>query len=262
MNQLQPNYGQVRANLLKWGRDLAQHVPAAQQEVAQKLLDSIEQLGADNVADVKKDVREWLWKIREPLGEGTPEIRQSYEKIRNLAFDNDYPRSHYKTAPPACDIPNFKEVSPTFLRGGQPDQEGLDWLSAHGAGLEIDLRGSDRDNAWNPPSHYPLKMYRIAIEDFHSPTFEQVEEFIDVIDQASANQEKVFVHCKAGIGRTGLMTACWKVSQGMTAEKALQAERINSYHGCLKQEQFVRDFEAYWTHKASWSPPSAPLSGP
>ena len=250
VNTVQPNYGHVRADLLKWGRELARHVPVAQQEPAHQLLETIDELQAGNAADVKKDLRGLLWKIREPLGEGTPEIRQSYEKLRNLALDNDYPRERFTVAPKATDIPNYQMVTPNFLRGGQPDQEGLGWLAAHGATLEVDLRGSDRDNAWNPPTDYPLKVYRIAIEDFQSPTFEQVEEFIQVVDRAQANDETIFVHCKAGIGRTGLMTACWRVSQGMSAEAALEAEKINSYHGSLKQEQFVRDFESYWQNKS------------
>ena len=45
------------------------------------------------------------------------------------------------------------------------------------------------------------------------------------------------------------MTACWLISQGMTADESLEAERINSPYGTLKQEQFVRDFAAYWNEK-------------
>jgi protein tyrosine phosphatase (PTP) superfamily phosphohydrolase (DUF442 family) len=240
--------------MLQWGQKLADRVPAAQQEFVHQVLEQVDQMHAGNAACVKNEVRQLLWKIREPLGEATAEIRQGYEKLRNLALDNDYPRQRYTCAPPATDIPNYQMVTPNFLRGGQPDQQGLQWLAAHGADLEIDLRGSDRDNAWSPPTDYPLQVYRIAIEDFQSPTLAQVEEFIQLLDRAKANEETVFVHCKAGIGRTGLMTACWKVSQGLSADEALEAERIHSYHGSLKQEQFVRDFEAYWKSKGLVGP--------
>jgi protein-tyrosine phosphatase len=33
---------------------------------------------------------------------------------------------------------------------------------------------------------------------------------------------KVYVHCRAGIGRTGTVAATWLVSQGLTGEDALQ----------------------------------------
>lgn len=246
------NHQQIRSEFQHWGRQLQLKLPEPQQEDAQTLLDTVSQLHSDNAAAVKKEVRELLWKIREPLGEGTPEIRKAYEKLRNLALDNGYPCQHYCIRPRASEIANFQMVTPQFFRGGQPDQDGLNWLSRKGVDLEIDLRGSDRDNAWNPPSHFPLQKYSIAVEDFQSPRVEQVEEFIQVLDGAMAKGQTVFVHCKAGIGRTGLMTACWRISQGMSAEEALQAERINSQYGSLKQEGFVREFETYWKSK-TWT---------
>lgn len=246
MSTIQPNYAQIRGDLQKWSRELASHVPASQVENTLKLVETVESFNAANAGDVKRDVRELLWKVREPLGEGTPEIRRAYEKLRNLAFDNDYPRSHFTISPPPCSIPNFQIVAPHLLRGGQADQDGLNWLAAHKADIELDLRGSDKDNAWDVPTNYPMKRVNVAIEDFASPSYEQMEQVIKIIDDAAAEGKTVYMHCKAGIGRTGVATACWKISHGMSADEALAAESINSYAGTLKQEAFVRQFETYW----------------
>lgn len=249
VSTLQPNYAQIRGDMLKWSRELASHVPASQAENSLKILDAVERFNAQTAGEVKRDVRELLWKVREPLGEGTPEIRKAYEKLRNLAFDNDYPRSHFTINPPPCSIPNFQIVAPHLLRGGQADQDGLNWLATHKADIELDLRGSDKDNAWDVPTHYPLQRINVAIEDFASPTFAQMEQVIQIIDDAQAEGKTVYMHCKAGIGRTGVATACWKISHGLSADEALAAERINSYAGTLKQEKFVREFESYWKTK-------------
>ena len=113
---------------------------------------------------------------------------------------------------------------------------------------EVDLRDQgDRNNQWNPPKNYPLAVCSIGIPDNGHPTFEEVEKFIAFVDNP-VNQP-VYVHCKAGIGRTGLMTACWHVSHGMPAHEAISNENIKSSYGTLKQEQFVRDFEVYWKAK-------------
>lgn len=253
-------YAQVRSELHRWGKELQQHVPPSQQHLVSEMLDTVAELGTENAATTKCALRELLWKIREPLGEGTPELRRSYEKLRNLSLDSDLPRSRWTHSPKAEEIANFQVVTPGFLRGGQPDQEGLQWLQQNQVNLIIDLRGSDRDNAWNPPTSYPMAVHRIPVEDFQSPTLEQVEEFIELVDRARQEDQKVFLHCKAGIGRTGLMTACWRISQGLSAREALEAETIQSYHGHLRQEQFVRDFEAHWRRK-TWTSASPVTAG-
>ena len=247
MNNVQTSYGRTVADMQKWARQVQAHAPACEKEIAQNLLDTIDGTTPETLGQTKKAVREGLWDIRRNAPEGCLELRHSYEKLRNLALDGSYPHMVYTIRPSACDVANFQIISPNYLRGGQPDQEGLDWLAGQGIKTEVDLRGSDRDNAWDPPTHYPLKVILVAIEDFQPPTFKQVEEFIQIVDEP-ANQP-VYVHCKAGVGRTGVMTACWRISHGMTADEALEAERINSQYGTLKQEAFVREFESYWNEK-------------
>lgn len=241
----------VRGEMNRWGTQLKAYVPSQYAGEADRLLETAEQLSAENAPELKRNLREQLWTLRENLVDGPRELRQAHEKFRNLALDNNlkpYPSSRYTMTPNPADLPNFMMVNDTMVRGGQADQEGLNWLAARGIKSEVDLRGDDRDNSWNPPTHFPLqKSFHIAVPDFASPTFGQVEEFLDIVNNP-ANQP-VYFHCKAGIGRTGVMTACWRISEGMSADEALAKERINSYHGSLKQEQFVRDFEAYWKAK-------------
>ena len=251
MNNVQTNFSRTLADMQKWGRQVQSHATACEKEIAQTLVDTIDGATPETLGQTKKDVRGLLWDIRRNAPEGCSDLRHSYEKLRNLALDGSYPHTVYTMRPSACDVPNFQIISPNYLRGGQPDQEGLQWLAGQGVKTEVDLRGSDRDNAWDPPTQYPLRVIRVAVEDFHTPTFEQVEDFIQIVNEP-ANQP-VYVHCKAGVGRTGVMTACWRISQGMTADEALEAERINSQYGTLKQEQFVRDFETYWNDKNSAS---------
>ena len=107
----------------------------------------------------------------------------------------------------------------------------------------LDLRGGDRDNSWVDVDPRGLNIKTIDIPDFEPPTYDQVEEALKILN--NPENQPVFVHCKAGVGRTGTITACWNVDKGLTAEEALQKERINSYYGSLRQEDFVRDFERH-----------------
>lgn len=232
--------------------------PTDRTTLAIELVDGIaERIDQDNVVEGKRFLRHCIWATRTALETGPPEgtsevIKDALEDVRNTCLDiswvkemRKYPSKRWEVYPrPATsDIPNFERVNKNFFRGGQPDEGGVEWLRENGIKTTIDLRGGDRGNQWNEVDFTGLNHQKIDIPDFHPPTFEQVEKAIELIDDPK--NHPVFLHCKAGVGRTGTVTACWRVAHGMSAEEALKKERINSYHGSLRQEQFVRDFEAH-----------------
>lgn len=215
-------------------------------------------LGPQDSAAVKSRLREAIWELRQALEAGPPAgqaapIRKSLEDLRTASLDHSferslggYPMERHVIRPRVSDVPNFDQVTPGVLRGGQPDQEGADWLLARGVDAVIDLRGDDGDNQWVAPTWGPVQRYAIPLKDYGTPSLEQVEEFGRLLRERAEAGEQVFVHCKAGIGRTGVMVACWRVTQGWTAEEAVARERFLSPGGSFRQEQFVRDFEQAW----------------
>jgi atypical dual specificity phosphatase len=50
---------------------------------------------------------------------------------------------------------------------------------------------------------------------------EQVEDFLKFAKEIRADGKKLVVHCDAGAGRTGTMLACYLVSKGYDAAKAI-----------------------------------------
>jgi protein tyrosine phosphatase (PTP) superfamily phosphohydrolase (DUF442 family) len=175
--------------------------------------------------------------------------------VERMAKGGKMPISHFTTQPSASDLPNFQVINDNDLRGGQADQDGMTWLASNGVKSRVDLRGDDRDNQWFPPVWSSVKTFQIDVPDFGAPSFAMVEKVIDIVDNP-VNQP-TFVHCKAGVGRTGVMTACWNIAHGMTADEALKLESMNSYHGTLNQESFVREFEVYWLAKQAAKVPQS-----
>lgn len=77
-----------------------------------------------------------------------------------------------------------------------------------------------------------------------APTQEQLDAGVGAIRAGLARGERVAVHCGAGLGRAGTMLAAYLVSEGCTAEEAMQRVRT-ARRGSIEtveQEQAVREF--------------------
>ncbi len=91
----------------------------------------------------------------------------------------------------------------------------------------------------------------ICVEDFASPTFEQIDEFVDFVNSKLAAGKKVLVHCFAGRGRTGTMLAAYLIHRGMRSEAAIREvrERAHEAYGSVRgviepgQEETLRQWE-------------------
>lgn len=63
---------------------------------------------------------------------------------------------------------------------------------------------------------------RLAIHDVSVPSTSHMHKILDTINQALSAGHIVYLHCYAGIGRTGTTVGCYLVRNGMLAESALQ----------------------------------------
>ncbi len=63
--------------------------------------------------------------------------------------------------------------------------------------------------------------HRRPIGDFGIPTDDALTETLDLIDGLQAEGHAVYVHCWAGVGRTGTVVACHLIRHGMGSGEAL-----------------------------------------
>lgn len=68
---------------------------------------------------------------------------------------------------------------------------------------------------------------------------------------AAAEGSTVVIHCRGGLGRSGLVAACALVARGLGAEEAMRVVR-GARTGAIeneRQEDFVRAFEEAWARR-------------
>lgn len=68
-----------------------------------------------------------------------------------------------------------------------------------------------------------LEYRRAPILDFGTPSLEEMEAILAVLDELLARGRTVYLHCRGGIGRTGTVLGCYLVRGGRTADEALAA---------------------------------------
>jgi tyrosine-protein phosphatase SIW14 len=116
-------------------------------------------------------------------------------------------------------IGNVGEVTPTLFRGAQPSHEGLEALAKMGIDIVVDARGNQSDSEGKEASR--LGMQYVAIP-WHCP-FPNDDVLVRFLKLLQENPRKrVFVHCRLGDDRTGMMIAAYRMAaQGWTADEAM-----------------------------------------
>jgi len=113
-------------------------------------------------------------------------------------------------------VPNFGEVTANLYRGGQPTAEGFEGLAHAGVSVVVDLHNNQNERQIVTK----LGMEYVSIPwHCYRPQDKQVAEFLRVLRDHP--DKKVFVHCRLGEDRTGMMVAGYRIAeQGWTAAQA------------------------------------------
>ncbi|MFH1370090.1 MAG: dual specificity protein phosphatase family protein [Planctomycetota bacterium] len=122
-------------------------------------------------------------------------------------------------------VPNLYKVSDDLYRGAQPSEDGFKQLEKSGIKTVVNLRSSHSDHDMLTGAN--LNYEHIPMTAWH-PKNEDVVKFLKIA--ADANLTPVFVHCKRGADRTGLMCAIYRVAvQGWSKDEAIEEMTKGDY---------------------------------
>ena len=116
------------------------------------------------------------------------------------------------------------------------------WVIKQGVKSIDTIREESLDESWIKDVNY----LHVLSNDMSVPEFDDLVHAVDFIHSRITNNEPVLVHCLAGMGRTGVILACYLVKyQKMSANEATEKVReerpgsIQSY----PQEEIIFRFE-------------------
>lgn len=124
----------------------------------------------------------------------------------------------FKDAPPAKEIGNFGWVEPWLARGAEPRIAGYRWLAEHGFKTVVNLRSQDLAPSVRRASP-ELEPIHLPVEDNCAPSYEQAVAWLEIC--SSPYMRPVFVHCRAGGGRTSTFCALLRLVQGRSVDWAI-----------------------------------------
>ncbi len=169
-------------------------------------------------------------------------------------------------------LPNWGRITDTLYRGGQPASAGFKALQQMGVGIVVNFRDERGEIASEQRETESLGIKYVSIpwSGRSEPSDTQVVQFLDLV---RANpQAKIFVHCKRGADRTGVMIAAYRIAvqHESVSEAVAEMRQFHYDHFWLPQlESYVMTlpnslhsnplFSAYAPIS---TPSSAPVASP
>jgi protein tyrosine phosphatase (PTP) superfamily phosphohydrolase (DUF442 family) len=134
-------------------------------------------------------------------------------------------------------VDNLRVVDGKVWGGAAPTADGYRNLARAGVTTMVDLRAEEGiEGDIKTVTDLGMKLVRIPMRDGQVPSAGEVESFLDAARESGGT---VFVHCGAGVGRTGAMVGAYLVNQGELSSSAALRRNLAVGPPSLEQIAFV-----------------------
>ena len=156
---------------------------------------------------------------------------------------------------------NYWVIPDNFMAGEYPGSDHtsliterrLDALLESGITTFIDLTEPNERVPYEPvlrerAGYYQIEIAyrRFSIGDFGVPSKDRMKAILNTIHSTLAAGGKPYVHCWAGMGRTGTVVGCFLVETGLSGDDALLKVDRLCYYAPSPQTEAQKDFVRNW----------------
>ena len=129
-------------------------------------------------------------------------------------------------------IGNFGQMDERFYRGAQPLDSDYQSLKDLGVTTVVDLRNDPTDYEKSAVEALGMKYVNIPMSGWKSPKQADVDNFLALVNNPETG--KFYVHCKAGIHRTGVVGAAYRYTNyGWNYEQVYKEMKDYNYSNGL-----------------------------
>ena len=159
-------------------------------------------------------------------------------------------------------IGNFGQMDERFFRGAQPLESDYQSLKDLGVNTVIDLRNDPTAYEKAAVEALGMKYVSIPMSGWKSPKQSDVDTFLALVNNPETG--KFFVHCKAGIHRTGVVGAAYRYTNyGWDYDKIYKEMKDYNYSNGLvhgKLGSFVKKMGGRFADEKAKAPAASPIA--
>jgi protein tyrosine/serine phosphatase len=153
------------------------------------------------------------------------------------------------------ELPNFARVNERLYRGAQPRKGGIRKLAALGVNTIINLRDDDQRAITEEEEAKAegLRYFNVPFNRLGRPSDSQIDQVLSLID--GKENGVVFVHCRRGQDRTGIVIAVYRIShdEWTDYEATREAEQFGMKFWQVGMKDYISDYFRHRSPRANRS---------
>mgnify|MGYP005858177725 CR=1 FL=1 len=137
-------------------------------------------------------------------------------------------------------------ISENIAVCGIPDMYEISLWRESGISAVVNLVEGDLGEQLREEEEKYFEVLHIPTNDFEAPSLAETLKIINWIDAKLKNNAKIVIHCRAGIGRTGTITAAYLIWNGEGSPQSVLdfIEKFNLYPQSEVQMKLLDDIYA------------------